>query len=110
MIVLSNFICARSALRKKIGIFKAKLRKTNGKSSKKSDFELFQILANNKTPGQHLENFWSLIRPPEKHLADLSLRGGVLIVTPRYRKKTEAKISNPRNSDSEKSISGSRIA
>jgi len=81
MIVLSNFICARSALRKKIGIFKAKLRKTNGKSSKKSDFELFQILANNKTPGQHLENFWSLIRPPEKHLADLSLRGGVLLVT-----------------------------
>jgi len=60
---------------KKIGIFKAKLRKTNGKSSKKSDFELFQILANNKTPGQHLENFWSLIRPPEKHLADLSLKG-----------------------------------
>jgi len=68
---------------KKIGIFKAKLRKSNGKSSKKSDFEIFQILANNKTPGKHLENFWSLIRPPEKHLADLSLRGGGLIVTPR---------------------------
>mgnify|MGYP000258508555 CR=1 FL=1 len=67
---------AKRASTKKIGIFKAKLRKSNGKSSKKSDFELFQILANNKTPGQNLENFWSLIRPPEKNLADLSLRGG----------------------------------
>ena len=76
MIVLSNFNCARSALRKKIGIFKAILRKTNRKSSKKWDFELFQILVTNKTHLQTFGDFLVTNKTPEKTFGRFELKGG----------------------------------
>ena len=63
MIVLSNFNCARSALRKKNRYFQGNLGKTNGKSSKKLDFE---ILVTNKTHLQTFGDFLVTNKTPEK--------------------------------------------
>ena len=76
MIVLSNFNCARSALRKKNRYFQGNLGKTNGKSSKKWDFELFQILVTNKTHLQTFGDFLVTNKTPEKTFGRFELKGG----------------------------------